>query len=140
MYKTTGDQLSPSYQLIRESPTEFVIKIHLSNGILRHEYDLSEAIEWPPMWKKNYETMEIEFSFAKLNKKLWSSYGSRIIVNETKCIERNYREWEVINNISLNETVNLLVLRSKDFMEILPVGRHIEAKMNIMGNLIYLCH
>lgn len=34
------------------------------------------------------------------------------------------------------EGVHLLVVRSNDYVEVLPVGRHVEAKMIVMGKQI----
>jgi hypothetical protein len=47
--------------------------------------------------------------------------------------KRTYKEYEVLSNTPLCKLVNLLVLRAKDFLEIIPIGRHIEVKMNVMG-------
>jgi len=47
--------------------------------------------------------------------------------------KRTYKEYEVLSNTPLCKLVNLLVLRTKDFLEVIPIGRHIEVKMNVMG-------
>lgn len=77
--------------------------------------------------------LQIEFSFTKSTGKLWNSYGSRSVVRETKSIERIYREYKIVSNTVLCEGVHLLVVRAEDYMEIVPVGRHVEVKMKVMG-------
>lgn len=33
----------------------------------------------------------------------------------------------------LSKLVHLLVVRAKDYLELVPIGRHVEAKMSVMG-------
>lgn len=47
--------------------------------------------------------------------------------------KRTYKEYEVLSNTSLCKLVHLLVLRAKDSLELIPIGRHVEVKMNVMG-------
>lgn len=46
---------------------------------------------------------------------------------------RTYKEYQVLTNIPLSKLVHLLVVRAKDFLQTVPIGRHVEAKMNVMG-------
>ncbi|KAK0179940.1 hypothetical protein PV327_005635 [Microctonus hyperodae] len=133
IYKVTDDKFFPNYQLIRENNNEFRIKINQINGVINHEYDLIDGVNWPPKWKKNYDTMEIDFCFTKLIGKIWKFYGSRTIGSQIKSTERNYRQWQIVCNTMLCDNINLLVLKSKDYMEIMRIGRHVEVKMNVMG-------
>lgn len=137
IYKPTREQLSPIFQLIHQNDTEFLIIIHLSNGAIKHEYDMTDKIKWPPVFCKNFDTMEVEFLFTKIERKLWNSYGSRTIGIEMKNYERFYRDWQVISNTSLCENVHILVLKADNYMEIIPVGRHVSIKMTIEGNWIF---
>ncbi|XP_015113819.1 cytochrome b5 reductase 4 isoform X1 [Diachasma alloeum] len=132
VYKPSRDQQSPNFQLTRQSSTEFTLKTQFSSASIRHEYDLDEGVQWPPTWRRNYESMEVEFTFTKTTGKLWNSYGTRTVAIDTKN-DRCYRDWEVVSNTSLCDSVNLLVLRCSDYMEVTPVGRHIEAKMSVLG-------
>ncbi|XP_043274618.1 cytochrome b5 reductase 4 isoform X2 [Venturia canescens] len=132
-YKPASRKIAVAYRLTRLNGSEFVIKIHHDNTVIRHEYDLSESVNWPPMAVKNFENSEIEFSFTKCTGKLWNSFGSRSVVRETKSIERVYKEYKVISNTELCEGVRLLVVRAEDYMEIVPVGRHVEVKLKVMG-------
>lgn len=47
--------------------------------------------------------------------------------------KRTYKEYKVLSNTPLGRLVHLLVLRAKDFLELIPIGRHVEVKMNVMG-------
>jgi len=71
--------------------------------------------------------------FIKKLKDIWKSQGNHTLLQESVTNKRTYREYEVLSNTSLCKLVNLLVLRAKDFLELIPIGRHIEVKMNIMG-------
>lgn len=135
VYKISKDQSFPGFQLIRINEKEFNIQIHTLDSITKHEYDLCNKVQWPPVWNKNFETGEISFCFSKIIGGLWKSYGSRVTVSNTKRFEKDYRSWEVVSNTVLCEAVHLLVLKSNNYMEIMVTGRHVEAKMNVMGNL-----
>lgn len=137
-YKLTPEQYSSTFRLICHSMTEFVINIHLPNGSIRHEYEMINKIQWPPQYRKSFDTMQIEFCFKKQDKKLWNSYGSRVVGTEKKEIGRIYRDWKVVSNKTLSESVNFLVLKADQYMEIVPVGRHVEVKMNVSGKIIIL--
>lgn len=77
--------------------------------------------------------LQVDFTFAKKIKDIWKSLGSRTLSRETITNTRTYKEYEVLSNTPLCKLVNLLVLRAKDSLELIPVGRHIEVKMNVMG-------
>lgn len=77
--------------------------------------------------------LQVDFTFTKKLKGIWKSQGNHTLSRESITNKRTYREYEVLSNTPLCKLVNLLVLRAKDFLELIPVGRHIEVKMNIMG-------
>lgn len=77
--------------------------------------------------------MQIDFTFMKKLKDIWKSQGIHTLLRESTTNKRTYKEYEVLSNTPLCKLVNLLVLRAKDFLELIPVGRHIEVKMNVMG-------
>ncbi|XP_011304575.1 cytochrome b5 reductase 4 isoform X2 [Fopius arisanus] len=131
-YKPSRDQKSPIFQLIRHSATEFSLKTVFSTSSITHDYDLDNGVQWPPTWRRDFESMDVEFTFTKATGKLWSHYGSRTVTIDSKN-DRCFRDWEVVSNTSLCHSVNLLVLRCSDYMELTPVGRHIEAKMSVLG-------
>ncbi|XP_008547725.1 cytochrome b5 reductase 4 [Microplitis demolitor] len=140
VYKISKDQSFPGFQLIRINEKEFNIQIHTLDSITKHEYDLCNKVQWPPVWNKNFETGEISFCFSKIIGGLWKSYGSRVTVSNTKRFEKDYRSWEVVSNTVLCEAVHLLVLKSNNYMEIMVTGRHVEAKMNVMDTEITRCY
>jgi len=77
--------------------------------------------------------LQVDFTFIKKLKDIWKSQGNHTLSQESVTNKRTYREYEVLSNTSLCKLVNLLVLRAKDFLELIPIGRHIEVKMNVMG-------
>lgn len=77
--------------------------------------------------------MQVDFTFTKKIKNIWKSQGNHTLLRESITNKRTYKEYEVLSNTSLCKLVNLLVLRAEDFLELIPIGRHIEVKMNIMG-------
>lgn len=85
------------------------------------------------MWTRNFDTMEIDFTFTKQKKEIWKSQGSQTISRETNTNSRIYKEYEVVTNKPLSKLVHLLVVRAKNFLQVVPIGRHVEAKMNVMG-------
>lgn len=84
--------------------------------------------------------LQVDFTFTKRNKDIWKSQGK--LWKETLSVEsvankRTYKEYEVLSNTSICRLVNLLVLRARDSLELIPIGRHVEVQMNIMGK--YQC-
>lgn len=77
--------------------------------------------------------MQVDFTLAKKKKEIWKSQGSQTISRETNTNSRTYKEYEVLTNKPLSKLVHLLVVRAKDFLEVIPIGRHLEAKMIVMG-------
>lgn len=77
--------------------------------------------------------LQVDFTFIKRVKDIWKFQGNHTLLRESSTNKRTYKEYEVLSNTPLCKLVNLLVLRAKDFLELIPVGRHIEVKMNIMG-------
>lgn len=82
--------------------------------------------------------LQVDFTFTKKLKDIWKSQGNHTLSQESITNKRTYREYEVLSNTPLCKLVHFLVLRAKDFLEVIPVGKHIEVKMNIMGKHRYL--
>ncbi|XP_029033088.1 cytochrome b5 reductase 4 isoform X1 [Osmia bicornis bicornis] len=132
-YHTVRDYPGVCYQLRRISDSKLVFKLFFERDIITHEVDLAADIEWPPLCKRNLDTMEVDFTFTKKKKEIWKTLGSHTISRETNTSSRIYKEYEVLANIPLSKLVHLLVVRAKDYLELVPIGRHVEAKMSVMG-------
>lgn len=81
----------------------------------------------------NYSLFQIDFVFCKVTPEIWKTYGTRTFSYEKTSTDRVYRDYEVVSNTPMCPIMNHLVLRAKDYLEIIPVGRHLEAKMTVMG-------
>lgn len=78
--------------------------------------------------------LQVDFTFTKKIKDIWKSEGNHIALSRESCTnKRTYREYKVLSNTPLSKLVNLLVLRATDFLELIPIGRYVEVKMNVMG-------
>ncbi|XP_011631411.1 cytochrome b5 reductase 4 isoform X2 [Pogonomyrmex barbatus] len=121
------------YQLERLNDSKIIFRLILEKHIIIHEFDLTADVEWPPMCKRDFDTMQVDFTFTKKIKNIWKSQGSHTLLRESITNKRTYKEYEVLSNTSLCKLVNLLVLRTKDFLELIPAGRHVEVKMDVMG-------
>lgn len=132
-YQTVRDYPGVSYQLSRISDSKLIFKLFFEKDIITHQLELTAEIKWPPMWTRNFDTMEIDFTFTKQKKEIWKSQGSQTISRETNTNSRIYKEYEVVTNKPLSKLVHLLVVRAKNFLQVVPIGRHVEAKMNVMG-------
>ncbi|XP_060811663.1 cytochrome b5 reductase 4 isoform X2 [Bombus pascuorum] len=132
-YQTMRDHPGMSYQLSTINDSKLIYKLFFAKDILTHELELTEKIQWPPVCVRNFETMEINFTFMKHRPDIWRSYGNQAVYRETNTHSRIYREYEVLTNKPLSKLVHLLVVRAKDFLQIVPIGRYLEAKMNVMG-------
>lgn len=132
-YQTVRDYPGVSYQLSRISDSKLIFKLFFEKDIITHQLELIAEIKWPPMWTRNFDTMEIDFTFTKQKKEIWKSQGSQTISRETNTNSRIYKEYEVVTNKPLSKLVHLLVVRAKNFLQVMPIGRHVEAKMNVMG-------
>lgn len=82
--------------------------------------------------------LQIDFTFTKKIKDIWKSQGNHTLSRESITNKRTYKEYKVLSNIPLCNLVNLLVLRATDFLELIPIGRYIEVKMNVMGKYIII--
>ncbi|PBC31547.1 Cytochrome b5 reductase [Apis cerana cerana] len=132
-YQTVRDYPGVSYQLNRISDSKLIFKLFFEKDIITHQLELTAEIKWPPMCSRNFDTMEVDFTFTKQKKEIWKSQGSQTISRETNTNSRIYKEYEVVTNKSLSKLVHLLVVRAKNFLQVVPIGRHVEAKMNVMG-------
>ncbi|TGZ49629.1 cytochrome b5 reductase 4 isoform X1 [Temnothorax longispinosus] len=132
-YQGIRDYPGIYYQLQRFSDTKIIFRLTFEKYIIVHELELIADVEWPPMYKRDFDTMQVDFTFTKRLKDIWKSQGNHTLSRESITNKRTYKEYEVLSNTPLCKLVNLLVLRAKDFLELIPVGRHIEVKMNVMG-------
>ncbi|XP_033341761.1 cytochrome b5 reductase 4 isoform X1 [Megalopta genalis] len=132
-YQTVKDYPSVYYQVRRISDSKLVFKLFFEKDVVTHELELAAPIEWPPVCKRNFETTEVDFTFTKKTKELWKTQGSHTIWRERNTSNRSYKEYEVVSNTPLSKLVHLLVLRAKDSLELVPIGKHIQARMNVMG-------
>lgn len=82
--------------------------------------------------------LQVDFTFTKKIKDIWKSQGNHTLLRESITNKRTYKEYKVLSNTPLCKIVNLLVLRATDFLELIPIGRHIEVKMNVMGKYIII--
>ncbi|XP_014468819.1 PREDICTED: cytochrome b5 reductase 4 isoform X3 [Dinoponera quadriceps] len=124
------------YQLQRLSDSKFIFRLTFEKHIVTHELELIADVEWPPTCKRNFDTMQVDFTFTKRTKDIWKSQGElreNTLSRGSVANKRTYKEYEVLNNTPICKLVNLLILRAKDSLELIPIGRHIEVKMNIMG-------
>lgn len=81
---------------------------------------------------------QVNFIFTKKTGALWKSFGTRTTEFKEKLKERLYREYEVVSNTLLCKVVHLMVLRAKDYLELVPIGRHLEAKKSVLGRFSFL--
>ena len=83
--------------------------------------------------------LQIELNFKKKNRGIWKTYGTHKVSKEKLTVEkRHYTEYEVIENTKLCKYVHFMVLKAKDYMQIIPPGRHIEVKMDVMGKFTWM--
>lgn len=82
--------------------------------------------------------LQVDFTLTKKIKNIWKSQGNHTLSRESITNKRTYKEYKVLSNTPLCTLVNLLVLRATDFLELIPIGRHIEVKMNVMGKYIII--
>lgn len=129
-YQGIRDYPGIYYQLQRLSDTKIIFRLIFEKHIIIYELELIADVEWPPICKR--DTMQVDFTFMKKLKDIWKSQGNHTLSRESITNKRTYKEYEVLSNTPLCKLVNLLVLRAKDFLELIPVGRHIEVKMNVM--------
>ncbi|KMQ94077.1 cytochrome b5 reductase 4 [Lasius niger] len=132
-YQTIRDFPGVYYQLQRLSDSKLIFKLTFEKHIIIDELELIADVEWPPMCKRDFDIMQVDFTFTKKIKDIWKSQGNHTLSRESITNKRTYREYKVLSNTLLCKLVNLLVLRATDFLELIPIGRHIEVKMNIMG-------
>ncbi|KYN30574.1 Cytochrome b5 reductase 4 [Trachymyrmex septentrionalis] len=132
-YQGVRDYPDVYYRLQRLSDSKIIFRLIFEKHIIIHEIELIADIEWPPTYKRDFETMQVDFTFTKKLKDIWKSQGNHTLSQESFTNKRTYKEYEVLSNTPLCKLIHLLVLRAKNFLEIIPVGRHIEVKMNIMG-------
>lgn len=123
------------YEVSMQSDSKLIFRLIFENDTTTHVMNLLGKIKWPPMCNRNFETMQVDFTFLKLEKMPWINYGQQTILRDTSRT-RIFREYEVVTNILLSREVHLLVLRAKDFLQIITPGRHVLAKMADMDMMV----
>ena len=132
-YQTVCDYPGVSYQVKMINESKLVFRLVFEKDVVTHELQLSAGVEWPPVCKRDLDTMEVDFTFTKKTKEIWKSQGSHTIWREPNTSSRTYKQYAVVANTPLSKLVHLLLLRAKDSLELVPIGRHVEAKMDVMG-------
>lgn len=132
-YQSIRDFQGICYQLQRLNDSKLIFKLIFEKHIISDELELIADVEWPPICKRDFDTMQVDFTLTKKIKNIWKSQGNHTLSRESITNKRTYKEYKVLSNTPLCTLVNLLVLRATDFLELIPIGRHIEVKMNVMG-------
>ncbi|CAD1473023.1 unnamed protein product, partial [Heterotrigona itama] len=129
-YKMLRNCPGVSYEVAKRSDTKVAFKLIFENDILTHDLDLIGEVEWPPVCARNLETMQVEFTFTKRDKMPWMNFGEQVMCRHINDNIQSYREYKVVANEPLSKNVYMLILQSKEFVQILPLGRHVIAKLN----------
>ncbi|KAL6448132.1 hypothetical protein ACFW04_000269 [Cataglyphis niger] len=132
-YQTIRNFPGVYYQLQRLSDSKLIFKLTFEKFIIIDELELIADVEWPPICKRDFDIMQVDFTFTKKIKDIWKSQGNHTLSRESCTNKRTYREYKVLSNTPLSKLVNLLVLCATDFLELIPIGRYVEVKMNVMG-------
>lgn len=132
-YESLRDYPGVFYQLTRINDTTLAFKLFFEKHIITHQLEMTAEVEWPPVCTRNTDTMEMDFAFTKQVHDVWKSQGNQTITKETNTNNRTYTEYELVTNKPLSKLVHMLVFRAKDFLQVVPIGKHVEIKMNVMG-------
>ncbi|KOX69472.1 Cytochrome b5 reductase 4 [Melipona quadrifasciata] len=128
-YKITRNNPSLGYELSKLTNTRVLFKIIFENDIIVLQLNLRAEVEWPPTWSRNHETMKAEFTFTKREKRPWMNYGFQSMGMSTGNL-RVYREYQVVSNEPLSNLIHLLVVRAKEFVQIVPIGRYVQVQLD----------
>ncbi|KAJ8679441.1 hypothetical protein QAD02_015228 [Eretmocerus hayati] len=135
IYSSRADNPFGECQMRRLTQSEIGLQMCLdkTKDTVTHNIKLAADVDWPPTWHKSIELPEVQIVFKKKERGTWKSYGtSKTTQEKTDRAKRAYNKYEVLENTPLCKTVHRLVLRSQDFMQLIPPGRHVDAKMNVM--------
>ncbi|KAF3430484.1 hypothetical protein E2986_13914 [Frieseomelitta varia] len=119
------------YELTLITNSRLLFKIIFEDEIIKHELHLRSEIEWPPIYNRNLETLKVEFTCAKRERRPWMNLGHQITSGSDVNISgrlKIYREYRVIANEPLSNQVHLLIVQAKDHLQIVPIGRHVMVK------------
>ncbi|XP_011502582.1 PREDICTED: cytochrome b5 reductase 4 [Ceratosolen solmsi marchali] len=144
-YTQTASSISLFYTIPSNNPLDEVHIKKLENSELAlHIYyaktqnisynvKLAKDVEWPPTFQERSEISE-EIVFKKKDKGIWKMQDISIISNEKRNLStRMYNKYEVLENTLLCKIIHLLILRAQNYIQVIPPGRHVEVKLNIMG-------
>ncbi|XP_043516333.1 cytochrome b5 reductase 4-like [Frieseomelitta varia] len=123
------------YELTLITNSRLLFKIIFEDEIIKHELHLRSEIEWPPIYNRNLETLKVEFTCAKRERRPWMNLGHQITSGSDVNISgrlKIYREYRVIANEPLSNQVHLLIVQAKDHLQIVPIGRHVMSKITLV--------
>ncbi|KAG5677056.1 hypothetical protein PVAND_006840 [Polypedilum vanderplanki] len=115
-----------------DSDKEYEITIFLEQSSHLYKFLFFKALMWPPSIKINQETGKIEISFEKVEKELWSSYGTHEKLCESKDlkdIECTIVEKQFINH----DTIKLILRPKKNIIIKTSIGYHLNFRENLLG-------
>ncbi|KAK1120128.1 hypothetical protein K0M31_012852 [Melipona bicolor] len=132
-FQVAPSNLTLGYELCKVTDTKIMFKIILEDQAMVYELNLIDNVEWPPTWTRNLVTMKAEFTFTKREKRPWLNYGTHVLVDAMDP-GLELREYQVVSNERLSNLIHLLVVRPKDFLQIVPIGRHVIAQLSLRSH------
>lgn len=60
-YQNTRDYPGIYYQLQRLNDTKIIFRLTFEKHIIIHELELIADVEWPPMCKRDFDTMQVKY-------------------------------------------------------------------------------
>ena len=77
--------------------------------------------------------MQVEFTLKKREKRPWMNFGQQVPCRDGTFNIRVYREFEVVANEPLSKLIHLFVVRATDYLQIIPIGRHVLVQLVDVG-------
>ncbi|KAK1120121.1 hypothetical protein K0M31_012845 [Melipona bicolor] len=130
-FQVAPSNLTLGYELCKVTDTKIMFRIIFKDDTIAYELNIGAALEWPPTWTRNLITMKAEFTFTKREKMPWPNYGTHVLVDAMVECGLEFREYQVISNEPLSNLTHLLVVRPKDFLQIVPIGRCVLAQLSL---------
>jgi hypothetical protein len=67
---------------------------------------------------------------------IWKKHKISLVSNEKKDLtKRTFNKYEVLENTQLCKIIHFLVLRAQNYIQLVPPGKHVEVKLNLMGKI-----
>lgn len=60
-YQGVRDYLGVYYRLQRLSDSKIIFRLIFEKHIIIHEIELIADVEWPPIYKRDFETMQVNY-------------------------------------------------------------------------------